>query len=394
MSPQTLALVPQHTQPENETVVWQHNSLAQARYSLTAREQKVLLYVISMIESQDDELKLYRIRIEDFARLVKLRKDDLYQELREVVSQLKAKPLVIQNHFEPGDNKPKTLLTSWFQDVLTEADGSGYIGVSISSRLKPYLLQVKREFFRYQLGYAIELRSAYALRLYQWAKRWQFSGKRLISVAELRTVMGAEELDQKGRVRKELLPRYANFHQSALRPAVKEINEMTDVRLSYVEQKTPGTKRVEALLFRIGANACADGLLAPMPQEMTAQSEFPFSSGDEEYLEEIKSRFGLSGPQVSGLRGVAAEHGIDYIKAKVEIVTNMEPDNGARTLLAAVRDDWPAPKKVRKPGGRPSPVIEPPALTPEEKEAFRLKVLEEGVAFREEMKLKYGLMPA
>ena len=168
---------------------------------------------------------------------------------------------------------------------------------------------------------------------------------------------------------------------------------MTDVRLSYVEQKTPGTKRVEALR-RIGANACADGLLAPMPQEMTAQSEFPFSSGDEEYLEEIKSRFGLSGPQVSGLRGVAAEHGIDYIKAKVEIVTNMEPDNGARTLLAAVRDDWPAPKKVRKPGGRPSPVIEPPALTPEEKEAFRLKVLEEGVAFREEMKLKYGLMPA
>jgi amidase len=42
------------------------------------------------------------------------------------------------------------------------------------------------------------------------------------------------------------------------------------------------------------------------------------SSGDEEYLEEIKSRFGLSGPQVSGLRGVVAEHGIDYIKAKVE----------------------------------------------------------------------------
>jgi len=40
--------------------------------------------------------------------------------------------------------------------------------------------------------------------------------------------MGAEELDQKGRVRKELLPRYANFHQSALRPAVKELEEWFD----------------------------------------------------------------------------------------------------------------------------------------------------------------------
>jgi hypothetical protein len=68
----------------------------------------------------------------------------------------------------------------------------------------------------------------------------------------------------------------------------------------------------------------------------------------------------------------------------------MEPDNGARTLLAAVRDDWPAPKKVRKPRGRPSPVIEPPALTPEE----ILKVREEGAAFREKMKLNYGLTAA
>jgi len=30
-------------QPERETVVWQHNSLAEARYELTAREQKLLL---------------------------------------------------------------------------------------------------------------------------------------------------------------------------------------------------------------------------------------------------------------------------------------------------------------------------------------------------------------
>jgi plasmid replication initiation protein len=386
MSPQTLALVPQYTQPENETVVWQHNSLAQARYSLTAREQKVLLYVISMIESQDDELKLYRIRIEDFARLVKLRKDDLYQELREIVSQLKSKPLVIQNHFEPGDNKPKTLLTSWFADVVTDSDGSGYIGVSISNRLKPYLLQVKREFFRYQLGYAIELRSAYALRLYQWAKRWQFSGKRLISVAELRTVMGAEELDPKGRVMKELLPRYANFHQSALRPSVKEINTMTDVRLSYAEQKTPGTKRVEALLFRISPNACADGLLAPMPEGNTAQSELPFSNGDEEYLGEIKNRFALSGPQVLRLRAVVAEHGIDYVKTKVELVTNMEPDNGARALLAALRDDWQKPKKVRKPAPRRT-VAQPmePVMTPEEWVASQQTVKDQVDALRRQV---------
>ena len=129
---------------------------------------------------------------------------------------------------------------------------------------------MKQEFFRYQLGYAIELRSAYSLRLYQWAKRWQFTGKRLITVEELRTVIGAGELDEKGSVKKKVLPKYGEFHKLALRPAVKEINDMTDLRLSYVEQKAPGTKRVEALLFRIAASSRAERLLAPIPHDITA----------------------------------------------------------------------------------------------------------------------------
>ena len=44
-------------QPNLRAIVWQHNHLAEARYELTAREQKLLLYVIAMIEPEDDELK-------------------------------------------------------------------------------------------------------------------------------------------------------------------------------------------------------------------------------------------------------------------------------------------------------------------------------------------------
>jgi plasmid replication initiation protein len=389
MSSEMLVLVPRDSQPQTQTLVWQHNSLAEARYSLTAREQKVLLYVVAMIEPEDDELKLYKIRVEDFARLLSLGKDDLYEELRDVVSKLKAKPLVIRNHFETGDKKPKNLLTSWFQDVVTEADGSGYIGVSISARLKPYLLQVKREFFRYQLGYAIELHSAYSLRLYQWAKRWQFTGKRLITIEELRTIIGAEELDEKGRVKKRILPQYGEFHKWALRPAVKEINEMTDLRLSYVEQKTPGTKRVEALLFRITPSSRAERLLAPLPQVMTAQKEFCFSMDEEvsRYLEEIRIRFRLSPAQMSRLRSAVGEHGVDYLKTKVELVTKMEPDNGARALLAALRDDWQPPVKIRKERRERMAIGQQlPVMSAEEDAESRRKILEECAAFRQRMK--------
>ena len=82
-------------QPERETVVWQHNSLAEARYELTAREQKLLLYVIAMIEPEDEDFKRYVVNVSEFADLAGLDKDHLYQELRDLAKSLKQKPLII-----------------------------------------------------------------------------------------------------------------------------------------------------------------------------------------------------------------------------------------------------------------------------------------------------------
>ena len=81
-------------QPNLRAIVWQHNHLAEARYELTAREQKLLLYVIAMIEPEDDELKRYVVNVSEFAELARLDKDHLYQELRDLAQSLKRKPLV------------------------------------------------------------------------------------------------------------------------------------------------------------------------------------------------------------------------------------------------------------------------------------------------------------
>jgi Initiator Replication protein len=63
------------------TVVWEHNRLAEARYELSPREQKLVLYVIAMIEPEDADFKRYVVNISAFARLASLSKDDLYREL-------------------------------------------------------------------------------------------------------------------------------------------------------------------------------------------------------------------------------------------------------------------------------------------------------------------------
>ena len=72
--------------------------------------------------------------------------------------------------------------SAWFEYV-DEADGSGFVTIKLTSWLKPYLLQVRREFFQFQLGFALDLKSEYSIRLYQYLKRWEFAKRRTITTA-------------------------------------------------------------------------------------------------------------------------------------------------------------------------------------------------------------------
>src|SRR5215472_17975317 len=156
-------------QPKRESIVWQQNQLAEARYKLSPREQKLLLYVIAMIEPEAEDFGRCKVAVREFADLTGLKPDDLYQELRDTALAIREKTLVVENVLEPGMKKPVRRHGSWFEYV-DEALGDGYVTIKLSSWLKPFLIQVRRDFFRYQLGYALGLKSEYAIRLYQWLK--------------------------------------------------------------------------------------------------------------------------------------------------------------------------------------------------------------------------------
>jgi len=361
-------------QPSRTTVVWQQNRLAEARYELTPREQKLVLYVISMIEPEDESFKLYKINVKHFAALSGLDSNALYNELREVALQIKSKPLVIPSHLELGDRNPSELITSWFADVVIQANGDGYFGVSISERLKPYLLQVKREFFKYRLAYVLHLRSGYAIRLYQWAKRWQYSVKRRITIEELRVVMGTVELTPKGSIKKTLLALYKDFKKRALLPAVTEINEKTDISVSFVENKIKGSKTVESLTFTITESANASKLDAvPIPRQPQLELELPERNGSESetvvFLSKLKQDFGLSAPQIKTVQQYIETNGMAYVEEKIAVVNSEPRPNAARTFLAALKGDWKLPvkrKPVPKPKPQPLPQERPPEMSDEE----------------------------
>jgi plasmid replication initiation protein len=353
-------------QPDPRSMVWQHNRLAEARYELTAREQKLLLYVIAMIEPEDDEFKRYVINVAEFAELAGLDKDHLYTELRALAKNLASKPLVIPDHYDPVTGRRIELITHWFESAMIAKNGCGYFAVRISLDLKPYLLQVKKEFFRFRLHQVMQLRSTYAIRLYQWLKRWEFRRTVEVPVVDLRLQIGAASLNQDGKPTDVSLSLYPDFKRRAVQPAVEEINLRTDLRVSFSEIKAHGSKAVERLLFKIGRKrnqVDSDALpLGPVPQlELSLGRGAVEAAGP---LAGLPERFGLNEKQWAKVLSYVREKGEAYVVEKIDVVTQSARKNAAQALLAALRDDWKPAVRISKPAA-PSRKAPPKCLSPE-----------------------------
>ena len=341
-------------QPKRESIVWQQNQLAEARYKLSPREQKLLLYVIAMIEPEAQDFGKCKVAVKDYAELTGLKTDDLYQELRDSALAIREKTLVVENVLEPGMKKPVRRHGSWFEYV-DEAVGDGHITIKLSSWLKPLLIHVRREFFRYRLGYALGLKSEYAIRLYQWLKRWQFVRRKSASIQQLRLELGATEVDTDGKIIRENLAAYKHFKNKAILPAVKEINAKTDLSVSFAEEKTQGSKAVAGIMFSIKENLENLETLKPIALPERPQMELsldpvnaPPADEVKPTLAELAMEFGLSGPQENTLQGYVVREGLQYLLEKAEIVRSSPRANAGQAFMAALKGDWQKPKTIEK----------------------------------------------
>jgi plasmid replication initiation protein len=321
------------------------------------------------------------VNISDFARLAKLSKDDLYRELRELAEGLKSKVLLIPDHFDVETGKTVKLITSWFSDALISPNGEGYFAVEISRNLKPYLLQVKREFYQFKLQQVMRMRSAYGIRLYQWLKRWQFRRKMQVTVADLRGIMGSAQPSKRGKVVNSLVP-YADFKRRAVQPAVEEINEKSDILVGFSEIKIKGSKAVESLAFTIMSKSSSADVelmaMPPSPQLQLSLSEDP--DAEERLVSEVKAKYGLSQVQAEKVRKYVRSKGATFVREKMAVVDREPRPNVAQTLLAALRDDWQLPVK----SGSSKPKAEQPLPINEE---IRSKQAAEFAKFKESLRV-------
>lgn len=238
--------------PDRHNTVVKANALVQrSRFSLSAQQQRIVLFIISQIELSDEEFKLYEFKITEFCRVCGIEpKGDIYSLLKKQIKAISDKSVWITL-----ENGEETLLR-WIEKPYMDKR-TGTIKIKLDADMKPYLLQLKEKFTEYELIYTLNFKSKYSIRLYEYLKSIHYKKltpyTQTIPIEQFQMLLDSNYED------------FKDFHTRVLKPAQKEINSYSDIKFAYNLIKE-GRKAV-AICFTVETKGAADRLMLSVENE-------------------------------------------------------------------------------------------------------------------------------
>jgi len=198
-------------------IVKANDLIQKSRFSLQVQEQKIILYLISKIQPEDIDLKEHVFHVRDFCKVCGLDSDNgkNYRNIKNTLKDLRDKSIWITL-----ENGKETTL-AWFDKVTMERN-SGKVEIKIDNMMKPYLMHLKEHYTQYELLYTLAMRSQYSIRLYELLKSYEFKHKKTFRIEELKKLVSAENYT-----------RFPDFERKVLDIAMREINNLSDLSVTY-----------------------------------------------------------------------------------------------------------------------------------------------------------------
>jgi len=202
------------------------NKLVEAKLDLkSSEEMKIFGIVVAQIDADDDDFKTYEIKIKDLETLTGKKKNE--RQIKSLATKMLKKTCFI---YDETGWIGRTIFTE-IQYIRNEAK----LVISLHEKLKPFLLDLKKEFTKINLLNYIHLDSGYSMKIYLLLKQYQTIGKRKFEVDKLREILQTPKS-------------YQDFHlfkKYVLEQAQKEINKKTDIKISWEVTKRVRRKIVE-----------------------------------------------------------------------------------------------------------------------------------------------------
>jgi len=215
--------------------------VVKARYNLSPLSIKFITCLITGIKSDDKADIEYIFKVKDFQELRGASNKNIKKFIKNSLDELLSKPLHIKT-------QTGFISCNWISGG-EYIDGAGEVKFMIYPKLKPYLLEAKQKFLKYELKNILSIKSGYAIRLYEILKDYynrEMNFGRvpvyIISVNELRDVLQIPKSYQySSHIKKQIILK-----------AQKELAEYTDIIFDFEEIKR--VRKIDKIKFTIKPN--------------------------------------------------------------------------------------------------------------------------------------------
>ena len=294
-------------------LIVKHNKLIEGKYNLDTWEIKIIAKVSSLIQKDDDDFKEFTFKSSDMLNELGFGLKNHIQ-LKETIEKLITKKITIQKEKE-------TLVTTFLSSCIYRHDTSEII-LRFDPNLKPYLLQLKDNFTKCYLEDVLSLSSFYAIRIYELCKQYEKIKERKIDVIQLKEILEIENKYKK----------YNDFKKYVLEIAEREINEKTDIHISFEEIKT--SRKVTSIKFNIEKKE-----LEKSEIKEAETAEKTYSEEVERLYEKIKEI-----ERIESLKDVIEEsvelYGIERIESNIKYSNDNSKTNYTAFLKKALKEDY------------------------------------------------------
>lgn len=273
----------------SENIVVHSNDFIQARYKDKVTFWEIVLFgrMCSMIDPYDKEFKEYEIHIKDLIEYLGLQRSGrIYEYVMDAAQRLLDRKVVIYFKDEKGEQKELEthLVSSLERYTKRESNDKLVINLTFHPKLKPFLLELSRDFTKLDVTNYKFLHTGSSIRIYQILKQYIGKKQRHISINldVLKEMLGVGDKYES----------YNRFKVKVLDEAQKRLGKTTDIKFTYDEIKA--SRKVVAIKFHILENnptMLFEEVPPPSPPSVlpspTILSEHPIEDPMEELFTEL-----------------------------------------------------------------------------------------------------------
>lgn len=209
----------------DKSVVKSNELIQKSRYKLSLPQQKIILYLCSLIQPHDESFKLHTFEIRELCKICGIETGGKqYELLKATLKDLGDKSLYIM------EDRNTEVLARWLDDVKFINKTS--VAISLDKAMKPYLLHLHENFTKYELIYTLRMKRSATPRLYELLKSYHYNDLKPYTVT-----FDLEELRMRLDAVQKTYQEYKYFNRYIIEPSVDEINKQTDIKISVTPLK-------------------------------------------------------------------------------------------------------------------------------------------------------------